>query len=107
MLSKGSWFTPFLTPVFMFSLSTFHSLPKLKILLEEILGLRRRRSFEFILLRLELYWQPATIGGDFWCSKMTVVSEVSRSTIKIWFRPVPAAHTESQGISPSVVYFLL
>ena len=32
---------------------------------------------------------------------------VDGSPIKIWFRPVPAAHTESQGISPSVVYFLL
>ena len=37
-LSKGSWFTPFLTPVFMPSLSMFHSLPNSKILLEEILG---------------------------------------------------------------------
>ena len=60
---------PVLTPVFMPSLSMFHSLPNSKILLEEILGLRRSRDFGFHLLRLEIYWQPATIGGDFWCSK--------------------------------------
>ena len=92
---------PVLTPVFMPSLSMFHSLPNSKILLEEILGLRRSRDFGFHLLRLEIYWQPATIGGDFWCSKMTVVSEVSRSPFKIWFRPVPAAHSESQGFPPA------
>ena len=39
-----------LTPVFMSSLSMFHSLPNSKILLDEILGLRRSRDFEFILL---------------------------------------------------------
>ena len=69
MLSKGSWFTPFLTPVFHVS-SFYVSLPsEVENITRRNSRLRRRRSFEFVLLRLELYWQPATIGGDFWCSK--------------------------------------
>ena len=58
-----------LTPVFMPSLSMFHSLPNSKILLDETSRVVTKQRFWIYSARLEIYWQPARIGGDGWCSK--------------------------------------